>query len=125
MVTEKFHPGQRVVVSGREGRIVARKFNTWLVEIDGEVKHCRLMASELSVPVLDPAASLPFREPFIGSFAPGPGRVDSFAEGGRRVLIDGTYGGVITRGGRTRVWVLMDTGDRRWFFVPNDRVVYS
>lgn len=84
MVTEKFHPGQSVVVSGREGRIVARKFNTWLVEIDGEIKHRRLMATELSLLVLDPASNLPFREPLIGSFAPGPGRVDSFAEGGRQ-----------------------------------------
>ncbi|MDQ3231750.1 MAG: hypothetical protein M3Q07_08020 [Pseudobdellovibrionaceae bacterium] len=124
-VKEKFHPGQRVFVSGKGGRIVTRKFDTYLVEIDGEVKHRRLQASQLSLPVLDPASILPFREPLLGSFAPGPGRVDSYAAGGRRVLIDGIHGGVITRGGRTRVWVLMDAGHRQWFFVPNDRVVYS
>ncbi|MDQ3234571.1 MAG: hypothetical protein M3Q07_22435 [Pseudobdellovibrionaceae bacterium] len=123
--TEKFHPGQRVVAAGRSGTIIARKFDIYLVEIDDEVKHHRLMASELSLQVLDPALILPFREPFPGSFAPGPGRVDSYAEGGRRVLIDGTDGGVIIRGGRTRVWVLMDTGHRQSFFVPNDRVIYS
>jgi hypothetical protein len=126
--TVSFYPGSRVMIDGKTARVVSSRLGRYIIEVEGEMRHRRVDRGELMLPPIATSAAAGrarIHEKLGGSYDPPLRRVEPMADAGGRVIVDGLHAGVISRCGKSFVYVDFSGGGTKSFRVPSDRVVYA